>query len=166
YAAHAAKFGAKGLDYVKIGEDGAVSSPIQKFFEVAQFSALLAHVGAGSGDMVFFGAGDYATVRALMSAVRLKAGEEVVLLEGGWKPLWVTDFPMFEWDDEANRYVALHHPFTAPAVDDEQALRANAATATSRGYDLVLNGNEIGGGSVRIHRPSMQKAVFELLGIG
>ena len=166
YAAHAGKYGAKGLAYVKIGEDGAVSSPIQKFFDEAAFSALLAHVGAGNGDMVFFGAGDYPTVSAFMGAVRLKAGEEFGLVEDGWKPLWITDFPMFEWDGEANRYVALHHPFTAPAVDDEDALRANARTATSRGYDLVLNGNEIGGGSVRIHRPSMQRAVFELLGIG
>ena len=166
YAAHAAKYGARGLAYVKIGEDGAISSPIQKFFDEAQFGALLGHVGAGNGDIVFFGAGDYPTVSAFMGAVRLKAGEEFGLVEDGWKPLWVTDFPMFEWDDEANRYVALHHPFTAPAVDDEDALRANARTATSRGYDLVLNGNEIGGGSVRIHRPSMQKAVFELLGIG
>ncbi|MGO1541730.1 MAG: aspartate--tRNA ligase [Luteimonas sp.] len=166
YAAHAGKYGAKGLAYVKIGEDGAVSSPIQKFFDEAAFSALLAHVGAGNGDMVFFGAGDYPAVSAFMGAVRLKAGEEFGLVEDGWKPLWITDFPMFEWDGEANRYVALHHPFTAPAVDDEDALRANARTATSRGYDLVLNGNEIGGGSVRIHRPSMQRAVFELLGIG
>ena len=166
YAAHAGKYGAKGLAYVKIGDDGAVSSPIQKFFDEAQFSALLAHVGAGKGDMVFFGAGDYPVVSAFMGAVRLKAGEDFELVEAGWKPLWVTDFPMFEWDEEAGRYVALHHPFTAPAVDDEGALRANARTATSRGYDLVLNGNEIGGGSVRIHRPSMQKAVFELLGIG
>ena len=166
YAAHAGKYGAKGLAYVKIGDDGAVSSPIQKFFEEAQFSALLAHVGAGNGDMVFFGAGEYPVVSAFMGAVRLKAGEDFELVEAGWKPLWVTDFPMFEWDEEAGRYVALHHPFTAPAVDDEGALRANARTATSRGYDLVLNGNEIGGGSVRIHRPSMQKAVFELLGIG
>ena len=165
YAAHAGKYGAKGLAYVKIGDDGAVSSPIQKFFDEAQFSALLAHVGAGKGDMVFFGAGDYPVVSAFMGAVRLKAGEDFELVEAGWKPLWVTDFPMFEWDEEAGRYVALHHPFTAPAVDDEGALRANARTATSRGYDLVLNGNEIGGGSVRIHRPSMQKAVFELLGI-
>ena len=166
YAAHAAKYGAKGLAYVKIGEDGAVSSPIQKFFEESQFAALLSHVGAGNGDMVFFGAGDYPGASTFMGAVRLKAGEEFGLVEDGWKPLWVTDFPMFEWDEETGRYVALHHPFTAPAVDDEEALRANAATATSRGYDLVLNGNEVGGGSVRIHRPSMQKAVFELLGIG
>ena len=166
YAAHAAKYGAKGLAYVKVGEDGAVSSPIQKFFDEAQFSALLAHVGAGNGDMVFFGAGDYPVVSAFMGAVRLKAGEEFSLVEGGWKPLWVVDFPMFEWDEEAGRYVALHHPFTAPAIDDASALRDQAASAVSRAYDLVLNGNEIGGGSVRIHRPAMQKAVFELLGIG
>ena len=166
YAAHAAKYGAKGLAYVKVGEDGAVSSPIQKFFDEAQFSALLAHVGAGNGDMVFFGAGEYPVVSAFMGAVRLKAGEEFSLVEGGWKPLWVVDFPMFEWDEEAGRYVALHHPFTAPAIDDASALREQAASAVSRAYDLVLNGNEIGGGSVRIHRPAMQKAVFELLGIG
>src|SRR5690606_27456218 len=82
------------------------------------------------------------------------------------RPLWITDFPMFEWDEEAQRYVALHHPFTAPAVDDEADLRANAATAASRGYDMVLNGNEIGGGSIRIHRASMQSAAFELLARG
>ncbi|MGY0560190.1 aspartate--tRNA ligase [Luteimonas sp. A277] len=166
YAAHAAKFGAKGLAYVKVGEDGAVSSPIQKFFDEAQFSALLAHVGAGNGDMVFFGAGDYPVVSAFMGAVRLKAGVEFDLVEKGWKPLWVVDFPMFEWDEDAGRYVALHHPFTAPAIDDASVLREQAGTAVSRAYDLVLNGNEIGGGSVRIHRPAMQKAVFELLGIG
>ncbi len=166
YAAHAAKFGAKGLAYVKISDTGEVASPIQKFFDEAAFKALLAHVGAGNGDIVFFGAGAYAKASDFMGAVRLKAGKDFGLVEAGWKPLWVTDFPMFEWDDEAQRYVALHHPFTAPAVDDEADLRANARTAVSRGYDMVLNGNEIGGGSIRIHRSSMQSAVFELLGIG
>ncbi|MDH5833067.1 aspartate--tRNA ligase [Luteimonas kalidii] len=166
YAAHAGKYGAKGLAYIKISETGEVSSPIQKFFDEAAFAALVAHVGAGNGDLVFFGAGKYATVSDFMGAVRLKAGRDFGLVRDGWAPLWVTDFPMFEWDDEAQRYVALHHPFTAPAVDDEADLRANAATAVSRGYDMVLNGNEIGGGSIRIHRSSMQSAVFELLGIG
>ncbi len=166
YAAHAAKYGAKGLAYIKIGDNGEVSSPIQKFFDEAAFAALVAHVGAGNGDMVFFGAGRYSTVSDFMGAIRLKAGKDFGLVEDRWAPLWVTDFPMFEWDDEARRYVALHHPFTAPAVDDEADLRANAATAVSRGYDMVLNGNEIGGGSIRIHRPEMQSAVFELLGIG
>jgi len=166
YGAHAAKFGAKGLAYIKIGENGEIASPIQKFFDESAFAALVAHVGAGNGDIVFFGAGKYSTVSDFMGAIRLKAGRDLGLVEDGWRPLWVTDFPMFEWDEEAQRYVALHHPFTAPAVDDEADLRANAATAVSRGYDMVLNGNEIGGGSIRIHRSSLQSAVFELLGIG
>lgn len=166
YAAHAAKYGSKGLAYIKIGEAGEVTSPIQKFFSDEQFAALLAHVGAGNGDIVFFGAGSYNKVSDFMGAVRLKAGKDFGLVADGWRPLWVTDFPMFEWDEEAQRYVALHHPFTAPAVDDIADLRANAKTAVSRGYDMVLNGNEIGGGSIRIHRPEMQSAVFELLGIG
>jgi len=166
YGAHAAKFGAKGLAYIKIGENGEIASPIQKFFDESAFAALVAHVGAGNGDIVFFGAGKYSTVSDFMGAIRLKAGRDLGLVEDGWRPLWVTDFPMFEWDEEAQRYVALHHPFTAPAVDDEADLRANAATAVSRGYDMVLNGNEIGGGSIRIHRSSMQSAVFDLLGIG
>ena len=166
YGAHAAKYGAKGLAYIKIGEGGEVSSPIQKFFDADAFATLIAHVGAGNGDIVFFGAGKYSTVSDFMGAVRLKAGNDFGLVEDGWRPLWITDFPMFEWDEEAQRFIALHHPFTAPAVDDEADLRANAATAVSRGYDMVLNGNEIGGGSIRIHRSKMQSAVFELLGIG
>ncbi|CAD1788802.1 aspartate--tRNA ligase [Xanthomonas arboricola] len=166
YAAHAAKYGAKGLAYVKLSESGEVSSPIAKFFGQEAFAALLKHVGAGNGDIVFFGAGGYNKVSDFMGALRLKAGKDFNLIADGWAPLWVTDFPMFEWDEEAQRYVALHHPFTAPAVDDIADLRANARTAVSRGYDMVLNGNEIGGGSIRIHRPDMQSAVFELLGIG
>ncbi|CAD7384388.1 aspartate--tRNA ligase [Xanthomonas arboricola] len=166
YAAHAAKYGAKGLAYVKLSESGEVSSPIAKFFGEQAFAALLKHVGAGNGDIVFFGAGGYNKVSDFMGALRLKAGKDFNLIADGWAPLWVTDFPMFEWDEEAQRYVALHHPFTAPAVDDIADLRANARTAVSRGYDMVLNGNEIGGGSIRIHRPDMQSAVFELLGIG
>lgn len=166
YAAHAAKYGAKGLAYAKVDEAGAVTSPVAKFFSEQAFAALLAHVGAGKGDIVFFGAGAYVKVSEFMGAVRLKAGKEFGLVAEGWRPLWVTDFPMFEWDDEEKRYVALHHPFTAPAVDDIADLKAHAATAVSRGYDMVLNGNEIGGGSIRIHRPEMQSAVFELLGIG
>ncbi|MET0891301.1 MAG: aspartate--tRNA ligase [Stenotrophomonas maltophilia] len=166
YAAHAAKYGAKGLAYIKISESGEVSSPIAKFFSEEAFAALVAHVGASNGDIVFFGAGGYNKVSDFMGALRLKAGKDFNLVTAGWAPLWVTDFPMFEYDDEAQRYVALHHPFTAPAVDDIADLRANAKTAVSRGYDMVLNGNEIGGGSIRIHRSDMQSAVFELLGIG
>jgi aspartyl-tRNA synthetase len=166
YAAHAAKYGAKGLAYAKLDDNGAVNSPVAKFFAEDAFAALLAATGAQKGDIVFFGAGGYNRTSDFMGAVRLKAGKDFNLVADGWRPLWVTDFPMFDWDEEEQRYVALHHPFTAPAVDDIADLRANAKTAVSRGYDMVLNGNEIGGGSIRIHRSDMQSAVFELLGIG
>jgi len=166
YAAHAAKYGAKGLAYIKRGDNGEVTSPIAKFFAEDAFAALMQAVGLENGDLVFFGAGDYKVVSDFMGALRLKVGKDNGLVQDAWKPLWVTDFPMFEWDAEEQRYVALHHPFTAPSVDDIDDLRAHAKTAVSRGYDMVLNGNEIGGGSIRIHRPEMQSAVFELLGIG
>jgi len=163
--AHAAKYGAKGLAYIKLGENGEVSSPISKFFDEAAFAALVSAIGLEKGDIAFFGAGMYKVVSDFMGALRLKVGKDLGLVQGGWKPLWVTDFPMFEWDDEESRYVALHHPFTAPSVDDIAELKANARIAVSRGYDMVLNGNEIGGGSIRIHRSDMQSAVFQLLGI-
>jgi len=171
FATHAAKFGAKGLAYAKIDDAGVINSPVAKFFSSDSFSALLKHVGAENGDIVFFGAGPYKKVCDFMGAVRLKAGKDtlfgvVSVAANEWKPLWITDFPMFEWDEEEGRYVALHHPFTAPAVDSIDDLRANAKTAVSRGYDMVLNGNEIGGGSIRIHNSQMQSVVFELLGIG
>jgi aspartyl-tRNA synthetase len=169
-AAHAAKFGAKGLAWMKVeaaGQGtGGVNSPIAKFLDDATVDAIVSAAGAQAGDLLLFGAGPYSIASDFMGAVRLKLGRDLGLVADAWKPLWVTDFHMFEWDDEAQRYVALHHPFTAPAVDDVDELRANARTAVSRGYDLVLNGNEIGGGSIRIHRPAMQSAVFELLGIG
>jgi len=168
--AHAAKYGARGLAWVRVddrasGREG-LASPIAKFLDDAVLEALLARTGAESGDMVLFGAGPWKTVCDFMGALRLKVGRERGLVEDAWKPLWVVDFPMFEYDPEAGRYVALHHPFTAPRADDVADLKANARTAVSRGYDMVLNGNEIGGGSIRIHRPEMQAAVFELLGIG
>jgi aspartyl-tRNA synthetase len=168
--AHAAKYGAKGLAWMKIedaakGRDG-INSPIAKFLDDATLAAIVQATGAQTGDAIFFGAADYKTASDFMGALRLKLGKDLDLVEDGWKPLWVVDFPMFEWDAEAQRYVALHHPFTAPAVDDIDDLRANAKTAVSRGYDMVLNGNEIGGGSIRIHNSAMQSAVFDLLGIG
>lgn len=170
YAAHVAKFGAKGLAWIRVddlakGREG-INSPIAKFLDDATLSALLAATGAQSGDLLFFGAGPYKVVCDFMGALRLKLGADLGRVEHAWRPLWVTDFPMFEWDDEQQRFVALHHPFTAPAVDDIAELKANARAAVSRGYDMVLNGNEIGGGSIRIHRPDMQRAVFDLLGIG
>jgi aspartyl-tRNA synthetase len=169
-AAHAAKHGAKGLAWMKVndratGREG-INSPIAKFLDDATLNAVLDATQARTGDILFFGAGPWKSASDFMGALRLKVAKDLGLVENAWKPLWVTDFPMFEWDEEDQRYVALHHPFTAPAVDDVAALRASARTAASRGYDMVLNGNEIGGGSIRIHRSDMQSAVFDLLGIG
>ncbi|MDF4002213.1 aspartate--tRNA ligase [Luteibacter sp. PPL552] len=169
-AEFAGKYGAKGLAWLKVddlakGREG-INSPVAKFLDDTALAQVLALTGAANGDIVFFGAGRSKTVTDFMGAVRLKVGRDRGFVENAWKPLWVTDFPMFEYDDEAQRFVALHHPFTAPKVDDIADLRANAAVAVSRGYDMVLNGNEIGGGSIRIHRPEMQSAVFDLLGIG
>ncbi|MBN8886516.1 MAG: aspartate--tRNA ligase [Rudaea sp.] len=164
------RYGAKGLAWIRIddiakGRDG-LTSPITKFLDDKAIEGIFQAVGAQNGDVIFFGAGPYKTVSDYMGALRLKVGKDLGFVAAGWAPLWVTDFPMFEYDAEAKRYVALHHPFTAPKVDDVADLKANAATAVSRGYDMVLNGNEIGGGSIRIHRPEMQSTVFELLGIG
>ncbi|MEO6801261.1 MAG: aspartate--tRNA ligase [Rhodanobacter sp.] len=166
---YAGRYGAKGLAWLKVedpskGREG-ISSPVAKFLDDAALDGVLKATAAQAGDILFFGAGAWKTVSEFMGAVRLKVGRDRGLVEDGWRPLWVTDFPMFEYDAEAQRYVALHHPFTAPKIDDIADLRAHAATAVSRGYDMVLNGNEIGGGSIRIHRPDMQSAVFELLGI-
>jgi aspartyl-tRNA synthetase len=167
---YAGKYGAKGLAWLKVddlakGRDG-INSPVAKFLDDAALEQVLSLTGAATGDIVFFGAGAWKTVTDFMGALRIKLGRDRGLVENSWKPLWVTDFPMFEYDADEQRYVALHHPFTAPKVDDIADLRANAAISVSRGYDMVLNGNEIGGGSIRIHRPDMQSAVFELLGIG
>lgn len=170
YAAYAGKFGAKGLAWMKVEDAGkgreGINSPIAKFLDDATLAAIVQATGATTGDAIFFGAATYKSASDFMGALRLKLGRDLSQVAQGWTPLWVTDFPMFEWDDEASRFVALHHPFTAPAVDDIADLRANAKTAVSRGYDMVLNGNEIGGGSIRIHNSAMQSAVFELLGIG
>jgi aspartyl-tRNA synthetase len=166
---YVAKYGAKGLAWLRVddlskGREG-INSPVAKFLDDKALEGVLKLTGAQSGDMVFFGAGTWKAVTDFMGALRLKVGKDRGLVENSWKPLWVTDFPMFEYDEEEKRFVALHHPFTAPKVDDIAELRANASNAVSRGYDMVLNGNEIGGGSIRIHRPDMQSTVFDLLGI-
>ncbi|MGA7296993.1 MAG: aspartate--tRNA ligase [Rhodanobacteraceae bacterium] len=169
-AAHAVKHGAKGLAWLKVNDVDAglegVQSPIAKFLDGDSLAAIVEATDADSGDLLLFGAGPWLTVSEYMGALRLKLGKDRGLLQSGWKPLWITDFPMFEYDEDAGRLVALHHPFTAPAVDDVEQLKADPRNALSRGYDMVLNGAEIGGGSIRIHRPDMQSAVFDLLGIG
>jgi aspartyl-tRNA synthetase len=170
YTAFVARYGAKGLAYIKVnsrasGREG-LQSPIIKFLSDAALAGILERSQAADNDLIFFGADSAKVVSDALGALRLKLGQDLQLLSGGWRPLWVIDFPMFEWDEQERRWVAMHHPFTAPANDDAAALRAAPAAALAKAYDLVLNGSEIGGGSVRIHREEMQSTVFELLGIG
>ena len=170
YAAYVARYGAKGLAYVKVndvakGREG-LQSPILKFLSDAAVAGLLERTGAQTGDLVFFGADEAKVVNDAIGALRLKVGQDLGLVGEGWAPLWVVDFPMFEWDADAKRWAAMHHPFTAPVDDDPGALEASPGAALARAYDRVLNGSEIGGGSVRIHRSELQSTVFGLLGIG
>ncbi len=162
-------YGARGLAYIKVndlaaGVDG-LQSPIVKFAPAEVWDSVLAKTGAQNGDLIFFGADKANIVNEAMGALRVKLGHDLNLLQGDWKPVWVVDFPMFDWDEKTNRYNAIHHPFTAPSCSVEE-LVANPGTALSRAYDLVLNGTEVGGGSIRINRTSMQQTVLEILGIG
>jgi aspartyl-tRNA synthetase len=167
--AFVARYGAKGLAYIKVNERArgreGLQSPIIKFLSDVALAGILERTQATDNDVVFFGADRAAVVNDALGALRLKLGHDLKMVEAGWRPLWVFDFPMFEWDAEAKRWVAMHHPFTAPKNSDSAALRAAPAVALAKAYDMVLNGSEIGGGSVRIHRQEMQSTVFELLGI-
>jgi aspartyl-tRNA synthetase len=169
YAAYVARYGAKGLAYLKVNERAkareGLQSPIIKFLSDAALAGILERTQAKDGDLIFFGADKAKIVNDSLGALRLKLGQDLGLARTGWQPLWVVDFPMFEWDEDARRWSAMHHPFTSPQDDDAAALRAFPAGALARAYDMVLNGSEIGGGSVRIHRQEMQSTVFELLGI-
>lgn len=167
YAKFVEIYGAKGLAWVKVndmnaGRDG-LQSPILKFIPDAELDALLARVEAADGDILFFGADNQTVVSEALGALRLKLGEDLNLVVEGWRPLWVVDFPMFEATDEG--LFALHHPFTAPVGVSSTELEANPEGTLSNAYDMVLNGVEVGGGSVRIHEQSMQAAVFRILGI-
>jgi len=162
-------YGAKGLAWVKVndlsqGRDG-LQSPILKFLPDDALNAILERTGAQTGDVLFFGSDKANVVAESMGALRLKLGEEFGLVSDEWKPLWVVDFPMFEENDDGS-LAALHHPFTAPVNVTPEELKANPAQALSNAYDMVLNGVEVGGGSVRIFDNAMQQAVFEVLGIG
>ncbi len=170
YTGYVSKYGARGLAYIKVndtvaGRDG-LQSPILKFLPDAVVEAIMERTGAQNGDLVFFGADRATVVNESLGALRVRLGHDRGLLRGEWEPLWVVDFPMFERDEKTNRWMALHHPFTAPNSDDPQALVANPGGMLSRAYDMVLNGTELGGGSIRIHRNDMQQAVLKLLGIG
>ena len=167
--AFVARYGARGLAYLKVNERArgreGLQSPIIKFLSDAALAGILERTGAADTDLIFFGADTAKVVNDSLGALRLKIGQDLKLVQPGWRPLWVVDFPMFEWDTDEKRWVAMHHPFTAPRNDDPAALRAQPGEALARAYDLVLNGAEIGGGSVRIHRQEMQSTVFDLLGI-
>ena len=167
--AFVARYGARGLAYIKVNERArgreGLQSPIIKFLSDAALGGILERTRAADNDVIFFGADRAAVVNDALGALRLKLGNDLKIVEGGWRPLWVFDFPMFEWDAEAKRWVAMHHPFTSPKDADPAALRAAPGAALAKAYDMVLNGSEIGGGSVRIHRQEMQSTVFELLGI-
>jgi aspartyl-tRNA synthetase len=169
YTAYVARYAARGLAYIKVNEivkvrDG-LQSPIIKFLSDAALAGILERTGARDNDLIFFGADSLKVVNDSMGALRLKIGHDLGLVQGEWAPLWVVDFPMFEYDAEDKRWVAMHHPFTSPKNLDAEALRADPGNALAKAYDMVLNGSEIGGGSVRIYRQDLQSTVFDLLGI-
>lgn len=161
-------YGARGLAWIKVNDAATgikgLQSPIIKFIGEEVTQTLMSTLEVETGDIVFFGADKVKVVNEAMGALRIRVAEVLGLVADKWAPLWVVDFPMFEEDGEGN-LTSLHHPFTAPAVPIEK-LRAEPATALSRAYDMVLNGTELGGGSIRINQPQMQQAVFEVLGIG
>jgi aspartyl-tRNA synthetase len=163
------RYGAKGLAYIKVndtakGKEG-LQSPIVKFLSDEAVAGILKRTGAESGDLIFFGADKARVVADSLGALRLKLGHDRGLMKEGWAPLWVVEFPAFEWDEKDKRWVFLHHPFTAPRVDTVAELEKDPGGIRSRAYDMVLNGTELGGGSIRIHNQEMQAAVFRMLGI-
>ena len=170
YTNFVGEFGAKGLAYIKVvdastGADG-LQSPILKFLDEKTIHSLIERLALANGDIVFFGADKISIVNASLGALRVKLAEDFDQMSSGWFPLWITDFPMFNWDEKEKRWTAEHHPFTAPKATTTDELIQNPGEALSCGYDFVLNGHEIGGGSTRIHSQTMQQAVFEIIGIG
>ncbi len=169
YTDFVGRYGAKGLAWIKVNDVAAgregLQSPIVKFLPDEALTAILERTGTESGDLLFFGAGNATVVNESIGALRVQLGHDLGMVSREWKPLWVVDFPMFEWNERDDRWNALHHPFTAPSTEDPAELEANPGTMLSRAYDMVLNGCELGGGSVRIHSTDMQNKVFEVLGI-
>jgi aspartyl-tRNA synthetase len=162
-------YGAKGLAYIKVNDVAAgregLQSPIVKFLTDDAITGIVERTGAASGDLVFFGADRAAVVNDALGALRVRVAQDLGLVNEGWQPLWVVDFPMFDYDEKEKRYNALHHPFTSPDVLDAERIRSDPGALLSKAYDVVLNGSEIGGGSVRIHQRDVQSAVFDALGI-
>ena len=170
YTKYVGIYGAKGLAYIKVNDVAAgregLQSPILKFLPDDVVEAIMQRVGAENGDLVFFGADKTTVVNESLGALRVKLGHDLEMVEKGWRPLWVVAFPMFEWDDKTERWHALHHPFTAPRESDIDLLESDPEKCLSRAYDMVLNGTELGGGSIRIHKADVQQKVLALLGIG
>jgi aspartyl-tRNA synthetase len=169
YTDYVGRYGARGLAYIKCndvsqGREG-LQSPILKFLPDQAIQEILERCAAETGDLIFFGADKASVVNESLGALRIKVGQDLDLVESGWRFLWVVDFPMFEHDTREDRWNALHHPFTAPATDEPDELEADPGGMLSRAYDMVLNGTELGGGSIRIHNIEMQQRVFKLLGI-
>src|SRR5437764_12676178 len=164
-----AGYGAKGLAYIKVNERAKIpeglQSPIIKFLPADVLRQVIERTGAQNGDVIFFGADKASIVNAALGALRAKIGQDKNLVEKAWRPLWVLDFPMFEWDEEGKRWSAMHHPFTAPRDGDDDLIASAPGRAVAKAYDMVLNGWEIGGGSIRIHRADVQAKVFRALGI-
>ncbi len=162
---YAGRFGARGMAWIKIKE-GEWQSPITKFFNDDEIKAMAGALDAQPGDLILFGADTAKTVHQVLAELRLELSRRLHLVEeGSFNFLWVTEFPLLEYDQEQKRYTAVHHPFTAPNEDQLALLETSPGEVKSRAYDLVLNGTEIGGGSIRIHSPAMQKTVFKALGI-
>jgi len=162
-------YGARGLAYIKVnekakGRDG-LQSPILKFLPDSAVDGILDRTGAEDGDLIFFGADKAKIVNEAIGALRVKLGQDCGLVADGWRPLWVIDFPMFEWDENNKRWNSLHHPFTSPKEEHLELLESDPGACNSRAYDMVLNGVELGGGSARIYRPDIQQKVFKMLGI-
>ncbi|MBZ5640248.1 MAG: hypothetical protein LAO51_16000 [Acidobacteriia bacterium] len=169
YTEFVKNLGAKGLAWIKVNEraKGAegLQSPIVKNLHAKALAAILERTGAADGDLIFFGADKAVLANDYMGALRQRVGHQRGFAEQGWRPLWVVDFPMFEFDEESKQWKARHHPFTSPKDGDEQFIESAPERAYAKAYDVVLNGWEIGGGSVRIHRPEVQQRVFQALKI-
>jgi len=169
YTDFVGRYGAKGLAYIKVNSVGqgreGLQSPILKFLPDATVDGLISRLDLADSDLVFFGADKARIVNDALGALRVQLGQDLDMVSDEWRPLWIVDFPMFEWEQKEKRWTALHHPFTAPSTDAVQDLEADPGAAMSRAYDMVLNGTEIGGGSIRIHSSEMQSVVFKILGI-
>ena len=170
YTTYVSQFGAKGLAYIKVNDTASdregLQSPILKFLPDDVVKNIIERTKTMNGDLIFFGADKAKIVNDALGSLRNKLGHDLNLLKDKWAPVWIIDFPMFEYNKEEKRWESLHHPFTSPNTDDIESIKKDPGGAISRAYDLVINGIELGGGSIRIHDAEMQKAVLDLLGIG